>query len=609
MVTEVAYSTLIREAFIDPVRSVLIIDDDYPTWEEIFAQSGMQTICAQREKSDPNKKAWLDDPSQVFEVVNNFRRKKPALLVDIYDGKLAEGVDENELASHLHQSDMLVLDYQLEGSSKDGQKARRIARAVLENNHFNLIIVHTGVDNLAVPFNEMLLSLMRRCESLKTNEEKIKAVQDRFQALEDNEEIVNIFAQVREHFGYEQYFYTRDKKGSPSASRALKNGAAPFNLLKARFIELKFEEKDFTNILYWAADDFEKRHSKEFSEEEHRELSWSKSGTCLWIRTDRGFVAFAKKGEVKDLMAGLQKAIEDWQPSPSRMISAKFRSELDERGVVVEDKALSTKHVHAKFYDLVLKAGADDRKNLIDSHIDRYIEQLASEVKDHVRNFALSIVKADGHKDNPNGSLLSHYSVQLSDKTEELKATDHYNSYISTKHVSGWHLTCGHVFAMGDDRWICLSPACDMAPGQRIVGIASKKGASLRPFVAAKLHKRKASLVDHKLIQSNNYVFLQESGKIVTYCINAGGDADGEVTQLPVWNMFLASNDGKLNDTETGKSLELVSFDSNSDGFSSSTSEVQIIGQLRYEYTLNLIHKLGASMTRVGLDFIVPKIA
>jgi hypothetical protein len=73
--------------------------------------------------------------------------------------------------------------------------------------------------------------------------------------------------------------------------------------------------------------------------------------------------------------------------------------------------------------------------------------------------------------------------------------------------------------------------------------------------------------------------------------------------------MFLASNDGKLKDTETGKSLELVSFDSNSDGFNSSKSEVQIIGQLRYEYTLNLIHKLGASMTRVGLDFIVPKIA
>ncbi|POO53907.1 response regulator receiver domain [Agrobacterium rosae] len=605
METEVAYSDLVREAFIDPVRSVLIIDDDYPTWEEIFRPAGLQTIFEQREKSGGTKKAWLNDPSQVFDVVNNFRQKKPALVVDIYDGQLAEGAGEDELASHLHQSDMLVLDYQLEGSSKDGRKARRIACAVLEQNHFNLIVVHTGHDNLAVPFNEMLLSLMQRCESLKTHADKILEGEKRLEALEDDLAEVDVVAKVREHFSYEQYFYIRDKKAKPTPARALQNGNAPFNLFKARLVELKFEPKDFTSILYWAADDFEKRHSKEFSKAEHNELNWSKSDTCLWIRTDRGFIAFAKKGEVKDLMAGLQTAIENWQPSPSRMISAKFRSELDEHGIVIEDKALSTRHVHAKFYDKVLGSSLDERKSLIDGHIDRYIEQMASEVKDRVREFALSIAQTDEHKDNPNGSFLTHYSIQLSEPTEELKATDHYNSYISTKNVSGWHLTCGHVLAIGEERWICLSPACDMVPEQRIVGIGSADGSTIKPFIAAKLHKQKS--VKGGLALSNNYVFLQEAGEIITYCINSGGSADDGSTKLPLWNMFLALDLGKFQGINAGRTLSLVTFGSDDKGFNSTTTEASVIGQLRYEYTLNLIHKLGASMTRVGLDFIVPK--
>ena len=30
----------------------------------------------------------------------------------------------------------------------------------------------------------------------------------------------------------------------------------------------------------------------------------------------------------------------------------------------------------------------------------------------------------------------------------------------------------------------------------------------------------------------------------------------------------------------------------------------QVIAQLRYEYALNLLQKLGVSMTRIGLDFV-----
>lgn len=34
--------------------------------------------------------------------------------------------------------------------------------------------------------------------------------------------------------------------------------------------------------------------------------------------------------------------------------------------------------------------------------------------------------------------------------------------------------------------------------------------------------------------------------------------------------------------------------------------KAKIVGQLRYEYALNLIQKLGIEFTRIGLDFSAP---
>jgi hypothetical protein len=34
--------------------------------------------------------------------------------------------------------------------------------------------------------------------------------------------------------------------------------------------------------------------------------------------------------------------------------------------------------------------------------------------------------------------------------------------------------------------------------------------------------------------------------------------------------------------------------------------QAQVVAQLRYEYALNLMQRLGTSMTRVGLDFVGP---
>ena len=166
---------LIREAFIDPIRSVLIVDDQYPTWEEVLNERLSEESRDPELNERSKQKIWRDDPIGTLKVVSQFRKKKPALVIDIHDASDAFASDQasqggeassekdglQETASHLHQSDLLILDYNLEGetSGLEGRLARDILKSVLRNKHFNLVIVHTQEKQLSDVFYNCLISL------------------------------------------------------------------------------------------------------------------------------------------------------------------------------------------------------------------------------------------------------------------------------------------------------------------------------------------------------------------------------------------------------------------------------------------------------------------
>ena len=147
---------LIREAFIDPIRSVLIVDDQYPTWDEILNNALPESTRDRELEARSSEKSWQDDPAGALSVISQFRKKKPALILDIHDAPDAT-------ADHLHQSDLLILDYNLEGAGTGlgGAMARDIIRAVLRNQHFNLVVVHTQEPELQDVFHSCLISLSK----------------------------------------------------------------------------------------------------------------------------------------------------------------------------------------------------------------------------------------------------------------------------------------------------------------------------------------------------------------------------------------------------------------------------------------------------------------
>jgi hypothetical protein len=192
------YSAFVEEAFIKPIRSVLIVDDDYPTFDEMLETQ----IERDKGTEPPRRKEWYNDPARIKRVIGSFRTPQRPLLVDVHDGTNVSAEGEVRIASHLHQSDLLVLDYQLDRTRPgDGSTAISIVRGLMRNDHFNLVVIHTSEDLEGV-FRETLLSLMSAAMPPLSEEEREKVDGLLFDAESEKEDVTE---RLQRSIGTDQY--------------------------------------------------------------------------------------------------------------------------------------------------------------------------------------------------------------------------------------------------------------------------------------------------------------------------------------------------------------------------------------------------------------------
>jgi CheY-like chemotaxis protein len=589
MLSNPGYHAFIEDAFIRPIRSVLIVDDDYPTYSEIL---DTQSIIVQGGEIPESAKLWLKNPSKIKKVVESFR-KRP-LLVDIHDGRGGDG-NEEKLAYHLHQSDLLVLDYQLDGANGDGTRAIEIARSVMSNNHFNLVVVHTSA-NLESAFREMLLGLMSPCAAKPSRKDAARR-EELIQAAElENDKILEL---LRAEFKEEQYF--RYRKDAGAAFTSFRGGEQPFLKLLDICTAAKWDGADLRNMFRWMVEDFEARSVMKMQPAgKHAQPQWSEED--LWIRSKSGFIAFTNKtnGDV-DILQELWRSLIAWSPKPSRLFLTKLRSELEEFGVAAEDAALGNDYVLARWYSELLKGDDLERRTLIGVAISRHSEQLLDYVQKNVRKFAEHLVSADAAGPLVGNDLVKmHFKIDLGNKKASDRADEDHNVFACTKSPQGWHLQTGHIFTGADAFWVCLSPSCDLVPGQRKTGLF-KEISDQMPFLAVRL-KRWDEEDQPPDVHSNRYIFLEsDKGKKNIFCINEPNSPNSS----PHWYPLYAANLGKFDDDDK-KSFFFTKLKIKEGKLIAVEYPATVVGQLRYEYAINLAQMLGANFTRIGLDFIGP---
>jgi hypothetical protein len=582
------YREFIREAFINPIRSVLIVDDDYPTFDEIL---GIQIAANENATSPPLRrdKDWYRAPGNIRKVIDRFRSSAQPLLVDIHDGTNVDIGREPKAATHLHQSDLLVLDYQLDKDRKgDGTRAIDIARALASNTHFNMVLVHTG-EKLERVFREMLLGLMTPLQGLMTADAFEEA---QFAVAEFEEDHEGIGERISAAISTEHYLHFR-KFGGVLPLRVTDNapsGAAFEEAVKLLGVDSNVALK----LMLWAMKKRELSLERVMNNTGAHELSWSEDNP-RWLRTDSLFMAFTNKGHSDDLLDELLSTLAAWQPRPSRLFLAMLRAQLEEYGVVAETKALGSNHVLAHWYLRLLESDGAERDYLIAESVGRHSEQLLDYILPKVAGFATRLVEAEGG--DPKQLCKTYFDVDLSKPKVEVRSQLEHNAFVCSKKVEGYHLNTGHILEFESEFWVCLSPACDLVPGRKTPKRFGNIGETL-PFMAVKLQEMDQEKLP-KRVQSNRFIFLEFNGVVRVFCIS---DPSSEGAS-PLSFTLYADREGVFEKGEhTLKILRIVS--DGEAGLRSESCPAKVVSQLRYEYALNLTQKLGSATGRVGLDFV-----
>lgn len=602
------FAELVKQAFIDPIRSVLIIDDDYPTWEETLNDQLPEALQDSALQALSLAKKWRADPAWPASVISQFRKQKPALVIDIHDAQSptpATGANPPQTLApnHLHQSDLLILDYNLEGSTTGvaGILARSYLASILRNQHFNLVVVHTGEDDLQSVFLDCVLSLHKPCSD-EFNEGQLASVSSIVEKLDDwaDEEKFNS-DDLEAYLDVGSYLDLRHPHKDKSSffgqyMRPKGQATGPLSMLANLADKLDLTGVDRKAFALWAINEFEKKKREMLSDTPFDGLSWSSERGRLWLRTGRGFVTFVKKEQV-DLLVELQESLIAWQPTPSRLLSSKLRHEITCNGVEAEDRSLSKKHVFAHFYDQVRNANSEQERAVLQrDQLRRQVEALAFQIEDSIADFGEKIHNSD----EANGRTYhSHYGVDLEKDGEANKALHHFNSYVSTLPIKPGadQLDCGHIFKIDNDWWVCATPACDLQPGQNSIAFVGHSQ-NLRPFTALKLQQIHENHSPD--INSGEYCFVETPlGTIQCLGLRSpNGDAEGNADKA-TWRTFIAKGGGRFTD----RRLELLVPKLTNDGIEPNEKTATVLGKLRYEYALNYVQKVGASVTRIGLGY------
>lgn len=661
----VPYRTLVEKAFIEPIRSVVIVDDDFPTLDKLLASAvqskeaaSAATVSVLPEAASMEKPFARggnsgEAPSSLqfsfngkerevrraADLIAACRSRTPPWTVDIHDGSPNDGVDELDLAPTLHHSDLMILDYHLNGDGGDGQRAIDILRALAKNGQFNLVIVFTkGIQGSLDPvFEQIWTGLSSKKDDSRASADKLRALREFVAAWED-ESGEGISASLLERTStkaYLRWHSGEDVFVADSLSQVFKQLLAtcpnPVTAGGLRFLADGTEQNPKVTpedlFEYGLAARREKLLSS-LSDIDLGNVKWNYSASANWLRLDQLFVTVVDKGDAtpSDLVDRLTAALVDWEPGPHQLLMTKMRNQLGKHGVVAEAAVLDDKALQSGWLHQML--GSADAKAVMAQSVNRHWDALGEGVFARVSQYGHDLVSHFRSRDK--AAVFAKHSRPEFDENQRLA---HLNYYYSSKPVESTNLTTGHILRIENavpgasssfEHWICLSPACDLVPGQfKKNSWRSRLGEAI-PFIGVNLTKE--SITEAlKNINHNRHVFVRDDdGSIVPYAFSGS-----QAVSTPAWEQMFALDSGAISTEKTGVmtvSLQRMGFPStpvlasnasgesemrpSSDEASISLKflnfQARVVSQLRYEYALNLLQRLGSSFSRVGLDFQGP---
>jgi hypothetical protein len=622
------YSDLIIEAFVHPIRSVAVIDDEYPTLNSFLnvELNKDKKFTVLKKPEEPREKQLKIENIERLNAITQMCHQKHKWSVSVYDGKSPKfGSQQDHHEECLNHSDLLILDYHLDGDKADigGVRARNVLNSLSQNNHFNLVIVHTKGDENSIEsvYNDILEDLLQiEKHSFNIDDDTDETIEDWLDANDLESATITV---VNDTLDIKELIRVLTCK---VLKTNIRNPKHPFYYAQVDIKALvDGTGLSQVEVVSWLI-------LKELAKHEelqigHSNLDWGYDADDNFIATGRVFITVVKKEANEDaelLYDKLCSALAKQDATPMYLLMAKMRYELDEKGLAQASDIINNRYAQAGWlFNLLDKSDNDPTQH--EKAIDLHWEQLSTSSKGELVGFSKRLISSLTRATPKNRDIVKNFFRECINQKHE--ALGNLNAYSCSRSVSNYHLTTGTILKTdSDELWVCLSPACDLVPKQRQGDWEDRIGLNHIAFKAIKLYKDETQLATaNSNANENEFVFLNIEGELHFYKFSNGN---------PQWETFYAQDLGVFNTEGEIKEINVncLRIDAPSEAVKVAEGAVEeaakdavdevvenvaiqipalkvvelkmkVIAELRYEYALNFLHKFGANQTRVGLGF------
>jgi hypothetical protein len=581
----VDYETAVEKTFVCSLKSVFLVDDSFPTYEDMFGDETAVKGFAERDRAKRLYTAFRER-NLPCDVENSFK------------------AGDIEMVERLRKCDLIVIDYHLETGVIDNSKSIEILRKLADSPHFNTVIVYTNedIDEAWIDIACNLRPDLRLAPFLADDKHQNEAAWwdsiDPKKLVEPDGEVICQF--LRGGFSG----VDREKRGSV-CKEVVAHGArgrGDVGVMAEMFVR-------------WVADKRRVATIKQYDEQDEagpRTLQGRFAAeNPHWLQSRGCFIAIVKKTDKEDeaalLMKGLSDALLDWKPNFLQILVSEIQNALELDSVATNPKAFSDakRQVGLSHYLLEQLVDEDDPESAVENVIDRIVETIRHGIAADVemRTFATDVLadvrtKLGGDIATPNKLANAATLAHIGSGVDEVEVVSYLNAFLSTERFAKSRITTGTVFEKDKEFWMVATPACDLTsrvPKKREEWMKSMH--PVRAFIAIRLTDVKVPLAMETATEGKFAFILRDEQPIALQVLNP-------MTSSPDTEMFFAIDAGKVTTTNGEFVFKAVQVgQSDAAPKLASPSEYSVVGQLRANYASRVLQVTGAHLSRIGIDF------
>lgn len=579
-----ANAAIIDEAYISPIKSILFIDDKFPTHADLLKKS--LTTDTEEEHIEANLRDIATENQFDHEEDNTHNgnidieeiQEEHDRSIDEHVLRLTQSCRENgyifdvennlecierDEYAFINKSDLVVLDYFLT-EGEDSSHALKIIHSLAQSKRYNLIIVHSTKEKQDVA-SEILFSMKNITYENTEREELANAA-----AIEAivNENIRHILDGSEEHIKT-----ICSLAGSASKEKVIY----------------------FTNQII--SNNF---RSTTKSKSDLVLQSDIASSTTPWIAAKNAFIVVTQKDiaseqDINNLIQELKTALTEYDPGIITKALHKFANISKENIYEILNSSFSTPEIRAAALLTALNGISSiethpHKANIIANRITHAILSAASTgIASKADQFCINYI--DSLQIENEATIHRACTTAENANCTMDKIFLHANAMACCEQKPHHYITTGSIFTQEDKSWMCVTPSCDLARGEDF-------NASKIIFIEAiKLTKITDSNRIAKALKDAHkglYIFVKTTTGVDVY-----SPYNDSKPNLHIDNFFIRGTTFlTIDDT-----IRLYTVEADEVGYSVMSQQSNVIAQLRPDYASRFLSEKGAWKSRIGVDF------